>query len=72
MFRFRLAKHKGYIFNKVESQPAGANFNLPGHSLDNLKETILEQVKFNNEQYRKEMENYFIKKTYNTGLNRKK
>ena len=73
-FRFRLADHRGYISNKIESQPIGAHFNLPGHSLANMKATILEQVKFNNEEYRKEREKYFIRKldTYNRGLNKQK
>ena len=68
-FRFRLADHRGYITNKIESQPAGAHFNLPGHSLANMNATILEQVKYSNEEYRKEREKYFIRKldTYNIG-----
>ena len=72
LFRFRLADHRGYISNKVESQPAGAYFNLPGHNLANMKATILEQVKFNSAEYRKERVKYFIRKldTYNTGLNK--
>ena len=74
MFRFCLADHRGYIINKVESQPAGLHFNLPGHSLDNMKATILEQVKYNNEEYRKEREKYLIRKlnTYNKGMNKHK
>ena len=73
-FRFRGADHRGYITNKIESQPAGAHFNLPGHSLDNMSATILEQVKYNNEGYRKEREKYFLRKldTYNIGLNKQK
>ena len=61
MFRFRLADHRGYIINKVESQPAGLHFNLPGHSLDNMTATILEQVKYNNEEYKKRAK-YFNRK----------
>ena len=50
MFKFRLVDHEGYIVNKVESQPAGLHYNLPGHSLGNMTETILKQVKYNNEE----------------------
>ena len=72
--KFRLAEHRGYISNKVLSQPTGAHFNLPGHSLANLNITILEQVKQNNEQYRKERESYFIRRfnTYYNGMNLQK
>ena len=74
MFKFRLADHRGYVSNKIESQPAGAHFNLPGHSLANMKASILEQVRYNCIEYRKEREKYFIRKlnTFNTGLNKKK
>ena len=46
----------------------------PGHSLSDMKFTILEQVKKVDELYRKQREKYFIQKfdTYNTGMNRKK
>ena len=36
--------------NKVETTASGAHFNLPGHCLANMKATILEQVKYNDEQ----------------------
>ena len=41
----RLADHRGYATNKVVAQPTGAHFNLPGHSVANLRVTILEEVK---------------------------
>jgi hypothetical protein len=67
----RLADHRGYIFNQVISRATGAHFNLPGHSLAQLQVTILEQTKYNDEEYRKEREKYFIRKfdTYNDGIN---
>jgi len=61
-FKFRLADHRGYITNKIESKATWAHFNLPGHSLANMKATILEQVKFKDEAYRKEREKYYIRK----------
>ena len=74
LLKFRLAEHRGYINNKVESQASGSHFNQPGHSLADLKVTILEQVKINSEEYRKERESYFIRKfnTYHQGLNKQK
>ena len=41
------------------------------YSLAELQVTILEQTKFNDEEYRKEREKYFIRKfdTYNDGIN---
>ena len=60
ILKFRLADHRGYINNQVVSKATGAHFNLPGHSLAHLKITILEQVKFNNEEYRREREKSII------------
>ena len=54
MFKFRLADHRGYVSNKIESEPAGAHVNLPGHSLANMKVSILEQVRYTCIKYRKE------------------
>ena len=74
LLKFRLSDHRGYITNKVVSQATGAHFNLPGHSLADLRITILEQVKKSNRDYRREREKYFIRlfDTYNNGLNREK
>ena len=65
----RLSEHRGYIFNKKLNQATGEHFNLPGHGLQNLKCTVLEQVKKNCILYRKEREKYFIRKfnTYHKG-----
>ena len=71
-FKNRIADHRGYIVNKVETTATGAHFNLPGHSLAHMKATIVEQVKYNDEQYRILREEYMINKfnTYHEGLNR--
>ena len=63
-----------YVVNKQVDKATGAHFNLPGHSLSHMKFTILEQVKVNSDNYRKERERYFIQKfnTYNKGLDRKR
>ena len=59
---------------KLRYKATGHHFNLPGHTLSHMKFTILEQVKVNSDNYRKERERYFIQKfdTYNQGLNRQR
>ena len=51
----RIADHLGYIANKNLDKATGAHFNLPGHSLHHMKFTILEQVKQNEEIFRREI-----------------
>ena len=70
--KYRLAEHRGYVVNQATNTATGAHFNLPGHSLSDLKIIILEQVKIRSVLYKKEREKYFINK-FNTlyeGLNR--
>ena len=72
IIKFRIADHRGYITNQVISRATGSHFNLPGHSLADLKFTILEQVRYNDEDYRRKREIYFINKfnTLHQGFNR--
>ena len=72
LLKFRIDEHRGYIHNQVTSKETGAQFNLPGHSLADMKFTVLEQVKYNDEQYRRERESYHINKfnTFYHWLNR--
>ena len=69
--KFRLADHRGYVVNN-HNTATGAHFNLPGHSVANISVTILEQVKKDDENYRKEREKFFIRKfnTFYNGINR--
>ena len=69
--RKRLADHRGNVRDGLDTA-TGAHFNSTGHSLSNMKITILEQVRKQDDLYRKERERYFIQKfdTYNNGLNR--
>ena len=62
-----------HIHNKVTSQATGDHFNLPGHSLRDMKVIILEKVKVNDEIYIKERESYHIRKlnTFYKGINKK-
>ena len=67
-------EHRGYITKKDESQPTGSHINLPGHSLANLRNTIIEQVIYNDEEFRKERKHLYINK-FNTvydGMKKKK
>ena len=59
--KYRLADHRGYIVNQHIDKATEAHYNLPGHSLANLKVTILEQLKINSDTYRKERNRYFLK-----------
>ena len=65
IIKFRIADHRSYISNQVIARATGAHFNLPGHSLADMRYTVLEQVKYNNEAYRRERETYHINK-FNT------
>ena len=65
MLKARVSDHRGYINNQVVSVTTGDHFNLQGHSLAHMKIQILEQVKLNDERYRKERKSYLINK-FNT------
>ena len=67
------SEHRGYVKNGHIDQATGAHFNMPGHNVTNLKISVIEQVKFNSDLYRKEREEFFIRKfnTLNEGMNRK-
>ena len=71
--RYRLAEHRGYANNDVDT-PTGSHFNLPGHSQANIKITVLKRVKKNDKHYREVRESYLINKfnTYYDGINKKK
>ena len=64
IIKFRLAEHRAYVNNNVDTA-TGEHFNLPGHTLSDLRITMLEKVRSNDDMYRKERERYFIGK-FNT------
>ena len=70
----RLADHRGYITSENLSTATGAHFNSTGHSLSDMKISIIEQVKKKDDIYRKQREHYHIEKfnTFNRGLNKQK
>ena len=74
MLKYRMADHQGYVSNGDTSTATGAHFNSPGHSLADMKITVIEQVKKSEDIYRKTQEKYHIGRfnTHNEGLNRKK
>ena len=69
----RVYEHIGYARNKVISQTTGYHFNLPGHSTEDMKFSIIEKVKKNDSTYRKEREKYHINKfnAHYDGMNNK-
>ena len=70
--KHRIGEHKTYVRRNKLNEPTGEHFNRPGHSLENLKITILEKMKNENKCYRKERESYLIRKfnTFNLGINK--
>ena len=70
--RVRFLQHKRYVENVFSTQATGVHFNMPGHSSSNMTVTIIEKVKSSDEMYRKEREQYHIRKfkTYYHGINR--
>ena len=74
MLKFRLADHRGYVTNGVTSQATGEHFNLPGHSLADLRVSIIEQTARKSTEYRKEREHYHIRQfdTFYNGINKQK
>ena len=73
MLKFCLADHRGYVVNQDTTTATGLHFNLPGHSLADLSVTPIEQVRKNDTVYRKEREEFHIRRfnTLHKGLNRK-
>ena len=68
----RFSEHRGYVKQKVLSQPTGLHFNMPGHALSDMKVTVVEKVKKIDKNYRIERERYFIRyfNTFYDGMNR--
>ena len=54
MLKSRVADHRGYVTNKIESLAKGENFHLPRHTLADLRVSIVEQTAIKGSEYRKE------------------
>ena len=67
-----MSQHRGYVNNRNLNQPTGYHFNQPGHSISDMRITVLEKVKHKDELYRREREKYFINKfdTFKNGMNK--
>ena len=66
-------EHKQYVTSRQTTKATGLHFNLPGHSISDMKVTILEKVHSLDPLVRREREDLFIRK-FNTkykGLNKK-
>ena len=61
-FEKRFNEHIGYVRTCDLTQPTGAHFNLPGHSLSNMKAVILDKCRVNSSTSRKLRESYLINK----------
>ena len=58
----RFGQHRGYVRNKELDNATGAHFNLPGHTIADMKVTIVEKISSDDPQMRKIRESYFIQK----------
>ena len=69
----RFCQHRGYLRNSKLDQLTGRHFDLPGHSMANMKVTIIEKIHSNDPQMRKTRERLYIQNfnTYYKGMNRK-
>ena len=74
MLRSRVAEHRGYVSKGETNQSTGAHFNKPGHSLADLRVSVIEHTRGRGSEYRKEREHYFIRRfdTYYNGINKQK
>ena len=59
-FRERMCQHLGYIRNKNSNKANGEHFNLPGHSRNDFKCTIIEKVRSVDPLYGREREQIHI------------
>ena len=68
----RFSQHQSYVKNRNISKATGNHFNQRGHSLADMKVTVLEKIYNQDPNYRKERESMWIRK-FNTkykGINR--
>ena len=74
MLKHRLADHRGYVSKGDTSTAIGAHFTSQGHSLSDMKISVIEQIKKSDDMYRKTREKYHIQKifTFYEGLNKQK
>ena len=54
MLKARISDHRGYFNNKVVNITTGDHFYQPGHGLADLNVLVLEQVKIEDDNYKRE------------------
>ena len=71
-FQTRFSEHLGYIKSDKITEPSGEHFNLPGHSISDMKGMVLETVKSNNPFVLRAREALQIQKfdSFRQGLNK--
>ena len=69
----RMNQNRGYVRNEKQETATGDHFNLPGHSMANMRVTVLEKIHLNDPKMRKTRESYYFKKcnSFHNGMNRK-
>jgi hypothetical protein len=69
----RFSQHRGYVRNKGLTKATGAHFNLPGHTIADMKVTIVEKISSDDPKLREIRESQFYGKfgTKWKGMNRK-
>ena len=72
-FRERFKEHLEYVRGNNQNQAVGKHFNLPGHSISNMRALIIEHCKGKTDMYRKIRELFYIQKleTCHKGMNAK-
>ena len=58
-------EHRGYM-NNNKNKATWDHLNLPGHSVNDVRFAVWEQVKYDSTEYRKEREKDIIKLVMNT------
>ena len=60
MLKERFSEHKGYVSTQNISKATGAHFNSKGHSVSDMRITVLEKVFSQEPQFRKQREKLYI------------
>ena len=68
----RFLQHQGYVRSNKITKATGQHFNLPGHSLSDMRITAIEQIHSNDHMYRKVREKMYINlgNTKHKGMNK--
>ena len=71
-FQQRFSEHRDYVKSENLNEPSGQHFNLPGHTVADIKGLVIEKVKSNDPFILKAREHHLIKTfdTFRNGLNK--